>query len=114
MRGMPMLSGIYLNLFVIATGFVTAGILSASVQLVTGRPLGFSIPRDKVGFQSIVSVVTRVVAGPVILLRNAIHGRQIEGRGIHWLVMSSAIATAWSFFSGVVVIETFLTLSGIV
>lgn len=106
-----MLSGVFLNLFVIATGFTTAGLLASSIQLMTGRPLGFTMARETFTYESVLAILTRVVAGPVILLRNAIRGRKIEGRAFHWLVLSSMIAATWSFFSGVVVIEAFIALS---
>lgn len=106
-----MLSDFYLHIYVTAIGFVTAGLLASSSQLVTGHPLGFTIGERASVLASILSVVTRVIAGPVILLRNALRGRLIEGRALYWLAMSMVVATVWSFFSGVVVLETFVTLS---
>ncbi len=101
----------FLYLYVTIIGFVTAGLCASFSQLVTGQPLSFSIKPSPGLIWGIVGVTARVFAGPIILTRNSIRGVLIENRALYWLVLSLSIATLWSFFSGVVVLETLLDLS---
>ena len=103
------MSGIFLYLFVAATGFTLAAGGAALFQWVTDEPLKFEI-EDKTLSTAIPGVVARVVCGPFILMRNALRGRTIENRPAHWLALSSAISFIWSFFSGIVLIELLLRL----
>lgn len=90
--------------YVMAVGFVAAGLCASFAQLMTQRPLTFAVvPRPAV--LAPAAVLTRVLAGPAIIMRNAIRGALLEGRPPVWLVASTLIAAIWSFFSGAVVIE---------
>ncbi|MGZ5850932.1 MAG: DUF6949 family protein [Methyloceanibacter sp.] len=96
-------------LYVTAVGFVAAGLLSSFVQLVSGEPLRFSLEPDSV-LASIVGVLLRVLAGPVILMRNAWLGRRVEARAPIWLGLSILIAGLWSLFSGTLVLAAIFSL----
>ena len=98
-------------LYIIAVGFVLAGLCASSHQLITGRPLRFDCTSSR-GLLIVWNVVVRVFAGPAILMRNAIKGALL-GRPPYWLALSTIIASLWSFFSGVLMIEL-LVRSGII
>jgi len=90
--------------YVTAIGFCAAGLCTSAWQLVTGIPLKFSLQPEH-SFAAIFGVFARVMAGPVIVMRNAIRGAVVEGRGPFWLALSTFISTVWSFFTGVVMLE---------
>ena len=91
-------------LYVTAIGFCVAGLCTSTWKLVTGHPLKFGLQVDKTG-QAILGVFTRVLAGPVIVMRNAIKGAVIEERAPYRLALSTFISTIWSFFTGVVLLD---------
>lgn len=92
-----------------ACGFVAAGVLSSFHQLVTDRPVRFSIELENFG-RGLVGILICAFAGPFIIMRNAIRGRLIEQRPVGWLVASTAIAAGWSLCSGVVVVQFVLAM----
>lgn len=91
-------------------GFVAAGLIGSFYQLVTNKP-----PRFVTEFEGMIGVLAASVmcmlAGPFIIMRNAIRGRRLEQRPIGWLAASSAIAFAWSMCSGLVVLYTVISLA---
>lgn len=93
-------------LYIIAVGFVLAGLSASLHQLVTGRPLRFEFASAR-AFAIILGLPLRAFAGPAILMRNAIKGALL-GRPPYWLALSTIIASLWSFFSGVLLIELLL------
>jgi hypothetical protein len=95
--------------YLIACGFVLAGVLASFVQLVSGQPMRFGV-EPKSMLASLGGVVLRVFAGPAILLRNAWRGMQIEARPKVWFGLSAAIAALWSLFIGALLIDLVLTL----
>ena len=96
-------------LYVMAVGFVSAGLLASFVQLVSGRPMRFGIEPDSI-IASLGGVLLRVWAGPAILMRNAWRGLRIQSRPKIWFGLSMAIAAFWSLFSGAVLLNLILTL----
>ena len=90
--------------FAIATGFVSAGVLSSFYQLVTAEPARFDMSSDRL-MAGVAHIALLMFAGPFILMRNAVRGRLIEHRPLGWLAASAVIAAAWSLCSGVVVME---------
>ncbi len=92
------------HLYVMAIGFCAAGLCMSGFKLATGHPLRFGLQIEKTG-PAIFGVFTRVLAGPAIVMRNAIRGAAIEGRAPVWLILSTFISMLWSFFSGVVMLE---------
>lgn len=97
-------------IYVTAIGFCAAGLCTSSWQLVTGRPLKFGLQIER-KIPAILGVFARVIAGPVIVMRNAVRGAIQEGRAPFWLALSTFISTVWSFFTGVVVLELFFRLA---
>ncbi|MGD9868278.1 MAG: hypothetical protein AB7U38_09810 [Hyphomicrobiales bacterium] len=92
------------HLYIMAIGFCLAGLIASFSQLMTGRPMSFTLaPRPL--FAAVMGVMVRVAAGPVIVMRNAIRGARMEGRAPHWLALSTLISAIWSFFSGVFLLE---------
>ncbi len=92
-----------------ACGFVAAGVLSSFFQLMTNKPVKFSVELETL-WRGFVDVLICAFAGPFIIMRNAIRGRTEERRPVGWLVASTAIATGWSLCSGIVVVNLVLTM----
>lgn len=93
--------------YVVAVGFVTAGVLSSFVQLVSGQPMRF-MEEHRSFAASIGSVVLRVVAGPEILMRNAWRGMIFEKRPQGWFWLALGIAAFWSLLIGGLLIDILL------
>ena len=72
---------------------------------------GLQVEQDRSGNSG--RVLRALLAGPVIVMRNAIRGAILEQRAPHWLALSTVISTVWSFFSGVVMLELLFRLNGI-
>ncbi|MDA7945880.1 MAG: hypothetical protein MPJ78_00220 [Hyphomicrobiaceae bacterium] len=102
----------FFYMYVTAVGYCIAGLCTSGWRLVTGNSLKFGLQTEETGL-AILGVLFRVVAGPVIVMRNAIKGAIVEGRAPHWLALSTFISTVWSFFSGVVLMEFLFRLNGI-
>ncbi|MGH6747789.1 MAG: DUF6949 family protein [Methyloceanibacter sp.] len=96
-------------LYVMAVGFVAAGVLASFVQLVSGEPMRFTIEPKSV-LDSLAGVLLRVLAGPAILMRNAWRGQIIQQRPKIWFGVSALIAAVWSLFSGVLLLDLFVNL----
>ncbi|MBK5198222.1 MAG: hypothetical protein JJE37_08065 [Methyloceanibacter sp.] len=88
-------------LYMMAVGFVAAGLLASFIQLVSGEPMRFGLEPKSI-LDSIAGVLLRVLAGPVILMRNAWRGLKLQARPKIWFGVSAAIAAMWSLFSGAV------------
>lgn len=101
----------WLHIYITFVGFVTAGIIASFSRMVTGRPLSFAMRPPVPMLWAIPAVMIRIFAAPFILVRNSVRGALIERRPVPWLIMSFLIATFWSFVSGIVVIETLLSIS---
>lgn len=94
-----MLSELFVAFYIGCAGFVAAGVIGSFYQLVTNQPPRFSA--DMQGILGILAMISLfLLAGPFIIMRNAIRGRRVEGRPIGWLVASSTIAGMWSLISG--------------
>ena len=100
----------FLYAYVTATGFCAAGLSASLSQLLTGRPMAFGLG-EAAQRPTIVGVLACVVAGPAIVMRNAIRAA-LRGRPAHWLVLSTLISVVWSFCSGVVLLDLIFRLSG--
>jgi hypothetical protein len=96
-------------LYVIAVGFVAAGVLASFVQLLSGQPMRFGIEPNSI-LASLGGVLLRVWAGPAILMRNAWRGLRIQSRPKIWFGLSAMIAAVWSLFSGAVLLDLLLSL----
>ena len=98
----------WLDLFVYAyaimTGFVAGGLLGSFYELITGRRVSFDLLTQG-GPLAIVNALVLVLAGPAVLMRNAIRAQYIEQRPGHWLALSTLICALWSFMSGLFVLS---------
>lgn len=95
--------------YVVAVGFVAAGILSSFTQLVSGQPLGFRFEGGSLT-ESIGGVFLRTFAGPAILMGNVIRAAKSKAYSPVWLGLSTLIAGVWSMFVGLVLLDLVLTL----
>lgn len=93
----------------IVTGFVAGGVIGSFYQLVTGKRIKFELILEG-GIQAVVTAAVLAVAGPMVVMRNAIRGQMIEKRPGHWLALSTVICALWSFLSGVFVLSFMLSL----
>lgn len=97
------MSQFFLDMFAIAVGFTAAGLCASGSQLLTGQRLRFAMPPQQGRFP-LASVLVRAVAGPQIIMRNAILA---AARGInkpYWVAATTVIASLWSFISGACVL----------
>ncbi|MGZ5918052.1 MAG: DUF6949 family protein [Methyloceanibacter sp.] len=96
-------------LYIMAVGFVAAGVLSSFVQLVSGEPMRFTVEPKSI-LDSLAGVLLRVMAGPAILMRNAWRGQIIQRRPKIWFGVSALIAALWSLFSGALLLDLIVKL----
>lgn len=98
-----------LSMYIILSGFASAGLLGSFVQLWRTEPIGFSVEYSNFigGF---INVMVCIFAGPFIIMRNTLRGRRIEGRPMGWVVMASAVATLWSFCTGLIILHFSLSI----
>jgi hypothetical protein len=94
--------GVYV--YTVAVGFVAAGLMSSLYQLATNKTVAFEILFQRKA-RGVLGVLTLTVAGPAVIMRNAIRGRLIENRPGHWLALSTLISAAWSFLQGVFILS---------
>lgn len=93
-----------LFLFIIAMGFSAGGIVVNLYQCLTGSRAGFQVHLES--FLSRVAYVPVIMfGGPMILMRNAINGRAMDGRPAVFLFLSGFIALTWSFICGLFVVH---------
>lgn len=86
--------------YAIVTGFVVGGLIGSFYQLVTGKRIKFELLTES-GPSVVVTAIALTVAGPLVVMRNAIRARLIEGRPGHWLALSTVISALWCFMSGI-------------
>lgn len=108
-----MLFDLFVAFYIGSAGFVSAGLIGSFYQLLTDQPPRFNIAVESL-FGAIAVVTVCLLAGPFIIMRNAIRGRRIEGRPLGWLVASSTIAGMWSLCSGLFVTHFALGLAGFI
>ncbi|MEM9590569.1 MAG: hypothetical protein AAF967_04415 [Pseudomonadota bacterium] len=94
--------------YIVAVGFVTAGVLSSFVQLISGQPMRFVVEHRSFA-AAVGSVVLRVITGPEILMRNAWRGMIFEKRSQTWFWLAAGIATCWSLLIGCLLIDVILS-----
>lgn len=101
--------GSFAYLYMMAVGFVTAGILLSLAQLVSGKPLGFALTLNP-DLASWGGVALRVFAGPNIVMRNAWQMARLQSQSPIWFGLSAVIAAGWSLFSGAFFLGVILSL----
>ena len=90
------------------TGVVTAGLVASFYKLATNKPPSFQMWQETT-LGLIGGVLTLVLAGPSVIMRNALRAQVIENRPPAWLVLSTLMAALWSFLVGVFVLSLLLT-----
>lgn len=91
----------------IATGFVAAGLVGSIYQVATRKQVSFQMwEEDTAGLA--VGVLALLVAGPNVILRNALRAQVIENRPPMWLGLSAMISFMWSFLVGLLILDLVL------
>lgn len=96
--------------FSVATGFVAAGLIQSFYKLLTGNHLSFSILNTNMS-RALLATPSLVFAGPAIVMRNAIRARLIEKRPSQWLALSTMLSAAWSFMSGLFLLNMLVAIN---
>jgi len=90
--------------FVFAAGLTVCGIAGSLLQIATGTKLGFGPPfmrRERVA----VSLATSVVAGPYMMLNDALMLRRVGRIGWRGVALFAALGTIWTMAVGVLAVE---------
>ena len=96
---------IVLIVMTIATGYVIAGLLTSSYQLLFNRPASLvKVPEGMIG--RFIQALMIAFGTPVIIVRNAVRGRIIEHRPVGFVVVTTIIASFWSYASGLLILKT--------
>ena len=88
----------------IAVGFVAAGLVSSLYQATTQKQISFQMWEENTTGLA-VGVLALVVAGPNVILRNALRAQVIEHRPPMWLGLSAMISSVWSFLVGLFILN---------
>lgn len=94
--------GIYV--YTVAVGFVAAGLVGSAYQLITNKQIAFEVLFERKKMAAL-GVLALVMAGPTVIMRNAIKGRLVENRPGHWLAFSTMLSAGWSFLQGVFILS---------
>jgi hypothetical protein len=86
-------------------GFATAGLLATGYDAATGRPLRFAFEDTGSPPALVLGIFLRVVAGPILLVRNALDSVQNGTPNTFAIALIVAVACAWSCRSGVIVLD---------
>ncbi len=95
-----------LYLYAVAVGLTAGGIVISGYRWATDRAPSFQTRPETAG-GALGQVLVLVFAGPLVLMRNAIRGRVLQGRPLPFVAASAVIASLWCFFSGVFLINLF-------
>lgn len=91
----------------IAVGFVAAGLVGSLYQVTTQKQISFQMWEENTTGLA-MGVLALVVAGPNVILRNALRAQVIEHRPPMWLGLSAMISSVWSFLVGLFILNLFL------
>lgn len=80
-------------------GFAFAGLIASVYTAWRQQPVSFSLLL-RGGAGAIVALPLLAAAGPAIIMRNTLRGRRYERRPIHFVAMSTIIASFWSIAIG--------------
>ena len=93
-------------LFALVLGFAVAGMCSSDYRLITSRLPRFSQLSAGPAPAAFAAIPLLVVSAPFLIVRNAILGRQQEGRRFEFVFLATLIAGFWSLMSGLVLMMT--------
>jgi hypothetical protein len=94
-----------------AAGFTLAGLITTAYHLLRGEPLALRLPEAQPPGAAMLAVLLRMLAAPVLLVRDAMAKAADEEADPLLLAAGLAAACAWSFLSGVVAVELLSGLS---
>ncbi|MCZ8181609.1 MAG: hypothetical protein O9322_01450 [Beijerinckiaceae bacterium] len=80
-------------------GFAFAGLIASVYSAWRHQPASFSLLFAG-GTGSLAALPLLAAAGPAIIMRNTLRGRKYERRPIHFVAMSTIIASFWSIAIG--------------
>jgi hypothetical protein len=98
------MTGIELAAFALMTGLTVAGITGSLMELATGRTLGFREP-FLTGRAVLRSLAAAALAGPLMLVNDALAARRAGRISVQGLLSCAATALVWATASGIVVIS---------
>ena len=101
---------VFAILYTIAVGVVAGGIIGSVHQLYADRRPSFTYIPDGT-LAKLWTVFVLLFCGPLIIMRNAIRARILQHRSPGWLAATTAIATGWSFVSGVTITSSALAIA---
>ncbi len=97
-----MYESVTIYIYLVVVGLVVGGLTVSGYRLITNSQPSFEArPETTVG--ALGQVFVLVFGGPLVIMRNAIRGRLLEGRPLGFLFATTIIASLWCFFSGVFV-----------
>ena len=99
------------SILTLVLGFTFAGVLASGFELMTERQASFHLLQGG-DFFALASVPVVVLSAPVIIIRNTVQGRRIEGRPIPFVMMATIIACFWSMLCGTLVLDLARLISG--
>jgi hypothetical protein len=91
------------SLAALAIGFAVAGLIAATYQLCTERPLSFHLLSAQARAEALCAVPLLIFAAPFIIMRNTVRGSLVEHRPATFVMTATVIAGLWSLMSGTVV-----------
>jgi hypothetical protein len=100
------------SILTLMLGFAFAGLLASGFELMTERRASFHLLQGG-DFFALASVPVIVFSAPVIIIRNTVRGRRIEGRPIPFVMMATIIACFWSMLCGTLVLDVTRLISGV-
>lgn len=80
-------------------GFAFAGLIASVYTAWRQQPASFNL-LFRGGVRALFAVPLLAAAGPAIIMRNTLRGRRYERRPIHFVAMSTIIASFWSIAIG--------------
>lgn len=86
------------------TGVVTAGLVASFYRLVTNKRPSFQMWQETT-LGLVGGIAALVLAGPTVIMRNALRAQVIENRPPAWLVASALMSGIWSFLVGIFVLN---------
>ena len=92
------------SILTLMLGFAFAGLLASGFELMTERRASFHLLQGG-DFFALASVPVVVFSAPVIIIRNTVRGRRMEGRPIPFVMLATIIACVWSMLCGTLVLD---------
>jgi hypothetical protein len=92
------------SLFALAIGFAVAGLCASGYRLYGAHFPTFRLLQMGPMPARLAAVPLLIFSAPFLIMRNTLRGRSLERRRVEFVMLATAIAGAWSFMSGTVVV----------